>query len=130
MTSIYNTHLTCKSKIKNKSILHLYVYVVVIHKNVIKHSKNDPKIYFYVGGIFWKMQHFLEQLVNSMFYKSANHWNSDYALIFEFFKNSNFWVFGGHFKVKICPKFKFFTKFFLLGSRKSLMLKTGSLGTF
>ena len=26
-------------------------------------------------------------------------------LFLEFLKNSNFWVFGGHFKVKICIKF-------------------------
>ena len=51
MNSIYNTHVTCKPKMKNKSILHLYLFV--IHKNVYKHNENDPKNYFYVGSIYF-----------------------------------------------------------------------------
>ena len=42
----------------------------------------------------------------------------------------NFWVLGGHFKVKLCPKFEIFTKSdgkFLVGSRKGLTIKMGSL---
>ena len=48
----------------------------------------------------------------------------------EFYQNSHFWPFGGHFKVKICPKSEIINKLWenFLGSKNNLTLKMGSLG--
>ena len=41
-----------------------------------------------------------------IFFVVNGHHGGYLSTFFEFFKNSNFWVFGGHFYVKNCPKFK------------------------
>ena len=61
MNSIHNTHVMCKPKIKNKSILHLYVFV--IHK---------------IGGHFSKRcdKCFLEQLLTEIAITRLQNHNS------------------------------------------------------
>ena len=54
------------------------------------------------AGNFWKHLH-------PCLWCSMVNMEGCFRLFLEFFKNSNFWVFGGHFKVKICPKFEIFT---------------------
>ena len=64
----------------------------------------------------------------SVFMMFNGHHRGLLSTFFQFFKNYNFLVFGGHFKVKIFPIFTKLDGKFLVGSRKGLRLKTGSLG--
>ena len=55
------------------------------------------------GKFLWK--HVYSCLLWSMVTKGGSE-----RLLLEFFKNSIFWLFGGHFNVKICPEFEIFEK--------------------